>query len=257
MADMNFVKQTGEPLFPDVLWNQPVNKRAAKNLLIIGGHKNQFSLTQSAYQAALEGGIGNAQVLLPANIRKLIGAVPNCHFLPSTPSGSFSRDALPEMIAMSRDSDGILLAGELSNNAETVGMLEQYLQEIDKPLMLGGEVISSLLTTPEVMLKPHIALIAGQTVFSELAGKVKIPTFVKKPDLMKELKLLEALREHTQQPLVLQDGERIVVCHDGQASVTDMNPANPGKVYGTLATWWLQQPDVFKALTTGVWKIKQ
>lgn len=254
---MSLLKQTDEPLFPDTLWNQPVSKRAAKRLLIIGGHKNQFSLTQDTYQAALDAGIGDAQVLLPVDIRKLVGQLPNCHFLPATPSGSIAREALPEIIAMAKESDGIVLPGELSTNAETVALLEQLLRELDLPVLVGDEVLRSLLASYDVLLQPHIALVSFPASLSELASKLKIPVYVKKPDLMKEVRLLENLKEHTGQPLVIYDNERAVVNANSQTSVTDIKSIDQGKIYGNLAVWWLQQPDEFKALTTGAWQLKQ
>ena len=46
-------KQTVEkPLFPDILWSRPQNKRQAGKLLIVGGHAESFAAVGEAYAAA-------------------------------------------------------------------------------------------------------------------------------------------------------------------------------------------------------------
>src|SRR5579862_9881243 len=97
---MNWQRQTADkPLFPDTLWSQPENKRHAGKLLIIGGHQQSFAGASEAYSAALKAGIGTAKVVLPNKLEKTLRTVfPEAEFAASTPIGSFSRQALGELL---------------------------------------------------------------------------------------------------------------------------------------------------------------
>src|SRR3954462_7666379 len=106
-------KQTPDkPLFPDLLWSRPENKRQAGKLLIVGGNTHGFAAAGEAYAEAIKAGIGTARVLLPDGLQKTVGRVFEAgEYAPSTPSGSFGRQALAELLSLSRWADGTLLAG--------------------------------------------------------------------------------------------------------------------------------------------------
>src|SRR5471030_891522 len=96
----NWLRQTADkPLFPDLLWSRPENKRQAGKLLIVGGSVDGFAAPAAAFSAAAEAGIGTARVLLPDSTRKVLGtSFAEAEFCPSTPSGSFSRQALAQLL---------------------------------------------------------------------------------------------------------------------------------------------------------------
>src|SRR3990172_12023595 len=95
-----FLHQTNQPIFPKILWERPINKRAAKQLLIVGGHSMHFSATQQAYLEAIATGVGEAKVVLPDSVLKLTGSsnLPDCLFVPSNTSGSMAKAALDEIL---------------------------------------------------------------------------------------------------------------------------------------------------------------
>src|ERR1700749_1211633 len=110
---------TDKPLYPELLWSRPENKRFAGKLLIIGGSLHGFTAPAQAYAEALKAGIGSARVLLPDALQKTIGTVLEAgEFAPSTPSGSFSKQALAEALELSQWADGVLLAGDFDRNSE-------------------------------------------------------------------------------------------------------------------------------------------
>src|SRR6476659_3457494 len=96
MADIDWIRQTSEkPAFPDMLWSRPENKRHAGKLMVIGGHKQSFSVPSRAYSGALKAGAGHVRIVLPDSLQKTVGkALPEAEFAPSTPIGSFGRQAL-------------------------------------------------------------------------------------------------------------------------------------------------------------------
>src|SRR4051812_792993 len=92
-------QDAGEPIFADTMWSKPETRRHAGKLLIVGG--NKFSLTAPgiAYAAASKAGIGTARVILPDAVRKTIGkSFEEGEFAPSTVSGSFSKNALAQLL---------------------------------------------------------------------------------------------------------------------------------------------------------------
>src|SRR5260221_160024 len=120
MENTNWLRQTKEPLFPDLLWSRPENKRHAGKLLIVGGNANGFATPARAYSAAAKAGIGTAKVLLPAALQKTLGkSFAEAEFALSTPSGSFSRQALDSLLDSANWADGVLLAGDFGRNSET------------------------------------------------------------------------------------------------------------------------------------------
>src|SRR5690349_9866882 len=124
-------KQTSEkPLFPDLLWSRPENKRHAGKLTIIGGNLHGFAAPAIAFNTAQKAGIGNVNVVLPNAIQKLVGTfLPEATFAPSTPSGSFGSQSLAELLDTAAWADGVLLAGDVGKNSETTVVLEAFLQK--------------------------------------------------------------------------------------------------------------------------------
>jgi hypothetical protein len=121
-------RQTADkPLFPDLLWSRPETKRTAGKLLIVGGNAHGFSAAAEAYGAAAKAGIGTARVLLPDSLQKTVGKVFAAgEYAPSTPSGSFSQQALAELLELAQWADGVLLAGDFGRNSETAILLESF-----------------------------------------------------------------------------------------------------------------------------------
>src|SRR5690606_35689407 len=103
-------KQTNDkPLFPDMQWNRPENKRHAGKLLVIGGNLHGFSAPAEAYGEALQAGAGAVRVMLPDALQRTVGKLfPDAEFVPSTPSGSFATKALGELLLAVQWADGVL-----------------------------------------------------------------------------------------------------------------------------------------------------
>lgn len=253
---MPLMKQTDEPAFPDVLWNQPVTRRAAGTLLIIGGHSQQFSQTQEAYQAARGSGAGKVTVVLPRSVGSYTGNIPDVEFMAETPAGSFSRQAENSIRAYMEEASAVLLPGELSRNTETIGLLESLLQGSDSPVIITDEIIRSLLHAPAV-LRSASALIAGPQALSELAQKLGLPVYTKTPDLQKEQRLLAGLTEALDNHLVCRSQEHILVSSREQISMTPVKEIDPARLAATAAVFYAQHTQKFEALTTAVWQTKE
>ena len=117
-----------KPLFPDIEWNKPEQRAHAGKLAVIGGNKLGFVAIRDAYEVANELGAGQIRAVLPDVLKKTVPpSVTDALFLPSNPSGGFSREALPEFHAACAWADLCLLIGDAGRNSETAMAFESLL----------------------------------------------------------------------------------------------------------------------------------
>src|SRR3989344_6678256 len=119
MEGSKWLKQVSEPLFPDLLWSRPENKRQAGKLLIVGGNVHGFAAPVSAYNTAVKAGVGTTSVVLPGSLKKTItqqfphfrgtSSETGVEFVSSTPSGSLAKRALEMLLDNAKWADGVLL----------------------------------------------------------------------------------------------------------------------------------------------------
>jgi NAD(P)H-hydrate repair Nnr-like enzyme with NAD(P)H-hydrate dehydratase domain len=247
-------KQTSdEPLFPELLWSRPENKRHAGKLLIVGGNSFGFSAVGEAYMAAVTSGIGTARVLLPEAIRKVVGVVlEHAEFAASNPSGGFAKDALGELLEQTAWSDATLLAGDFGKNSETSVLLETFVQKTDGLLAICGDALDNL--KPSLLLgRKNTLLVVNRAQLQKLVTGIGFTTAVTaKTDFIKIIEILHELTLKHPGYILLVDRTQVIVACSGQVSTT---PLQTGTTQiGTAATvWWLQNPDKpFEALTTTV-----
>lgn len=249
----------GQPLFPDLLWSRPENRNQAGKLLIVGGNVHGFAAAGEAYSAATEAGIGTARVLLPDSLQKTVGKVFAAgEYAPSTPSGSFSRKALAEVLAMAGWADGLLLAGDFGRNSETAVVLEQLLGKYSGQLTLTKDAVDYFTKTPGVLLeRDDTLLVLSFAQLQKLATSARFTAaFTFDMDF---LRLLEALHELTKQhrtAIIVQHLDTIFAAVNGRVSTTKLTKEQliwRVKTAATASVWWLQNPaKTFEALTAAV-----
>lgn len=251
---MSWQKQTiTKPLFPDILWNQPINKRSSGSLLVVGGHATQFSYTQSVYTETIAAGIGSVGVALPRSVYKLVGSLPDCNFLPETPSGSLAANALDELLELAAAVDAVVLAGELSNNTETVQLLGRFMEDCQPPIIVDDEVVEMFHKTPDTLPSEGLYITTVATACS-LARSYKIPIDIKTPNPQKTNQLLSQLSDVLAANLAIYDGEHIFVQSEGKQSMTPQNGAGSASITAYMSTFFLQHNDKYEALTTAAYR---
>ncbi len=255
-----WIKQTpGKPLFPDLMWSRPENKRQAGKLLVVGGNAHGFAAAGEAYAAAVEAGIGTARVLLPDSLQKTVGKVLEAgEYAPSSPSGSFSRAALAELLVMSQWADAVLLAGDFGRNSETAVMLGRFIDKYAGQLVITQDAADYFTKGPEQLLAREDTLLVLS--FAQLqklaagAGSTKAFTFD-----MDLIRLVEALHDFTEEhpvAIVVKHLDNILAGAGGKVSSTKL--AEDIEIWrvrtaATAAVWWLQNPGKpFEAFTTAV-----
>jgi hypothetical protein len=257
--NMNWLRQTPDkPLFPDVLWSRPENRRYAGKLLIMGGHKQSFNEVSAAYSAALKAGIGTARVVLPDSLQKMLHKVfPEAEYAASTPIGSFSRQALGTMLDTAEWSDGVLLAGDFGRNSETAVLLESFVEKYSGQLALAGDSIDYFLNQPEILSKRENTLVIAN--LNQLQ-KLATPSLIQQnADLIKIVEQVSNWVSQTElSALTIHSGQSLAACKE-QISSTPVNTSAPdAKLAAYASVWWLQQPGkTFEALTTAAWCFNQ
>lgn len=160
-----WVKQDKDkPAFPDILWSRPENKQSAGKLLIVGGNAHGFVDVGLSYQVAVQAGAGTVKVLLPDALRKTVGGtLENCEFAPSTPSGSFAKTALNELLIHAEWANCVLLAGEFGRNSETAILLEAFVEKYKGPLVITRDAIDYFFSHATMLLDRENTCIVGTT----------------------------------------------------------------------------------------------
>lgn len=256
----DWYKQTSDqPLFERLLWSRPENRAFAGKLLIIGGSAHGFADPAGAYTSAQQAGIGVARVALPDALHKTLGrAFEAGEFVPSTPSGSFARQSLAELLAMAAWSDGTLLAGDLGRNSETAILLEQFLAKYSGQVTLTRDAIQYVISQPNsIRARDNTLLVLSFSQLQKLLISLGLPYSVTRTmDLFQAVDVLKRLTTEHPFYVITKHLDRILVAVNGVVSVT---PCKPDERLWRLQTaapasvWWLQNPgQPFEALTTSI-----
>lgn len=260
MPHSHWLKQEGEPLFPDMLWSRPENRTQAGKLLVIGGQQQGFTAPASVYGEVLKAGAGTARVVLPDSLSKTVGKVfPEAEFAPSNPSGSFALAALAEFLGAAVWADGVVLAGDFGRNSETTVLLETFLEKYPHQVTLVDDAAEhfSLHALP-VLHRPDTVMVLTMAQLQRLGSSAHFPrAFTSDMGLVA---LVDALHEFTKRflPAIItcHDGHCIVAV-DGRLSTTPSKSASgwPLTAAAQASVWWLQNPtQEFAALTTAVYE---
>lgn len=253
-------KQTADqPLYPDLLWSRPQNKRQAGKLLIVGGNAHGFAAAGEAYGEAVKAGIGTARVLLPDSLQKTVGKVFEAgEYAPSTPSGSFAQTALAELLAMAEWADGVLLAGDFGRNSETAILLEKFAEEYTGQLTLAKDAVDYFINMPEKLLgRTNSLLVLSFAQLQKLATKARFPKAITfEMDFLRLVDILNEFTKRHQTAIITKHLQTIFVAVNGQVSTTKLDQDVEFwrvKTAAHAGVWWLQNPaKPFEALTTSL-----
>lgn len=255
-------KQTKDnPLFPNLLWNRPENRRHAGKLLMLGGNVHEFTAPALAYNEAHQAGAGSIRTMLPDALEKTVGSlVPEAVFVPSTPSGSFATKALGEIMTHTPWADGVLLAGSFGKNSETAVVLEELLRTYSEQLTLADDAIDYFLKTPSVLReRPKTTIVATISQLQQFVTNSQYSTPITHTmDLMQLVRLLHEYTAQIPLNIITYHMDTYIVASAGNISTTPQAAEVKSWHIATAAhtaTWWLQNPaSRFEALTTAILK---
>jgi len=251
-------QDNNSPLYEEIVWAKPENKRHRKRLVIVGGNTHAFMQVAASYDRSIEAGIGDCRVVLPDKLEKVIGkSIENVVYLPSDSSGGISKDAITAMHQYSEWGDGILFPGELGHGSETTRFAEQFINETKLPLVLSGDSIEVFFSHPKTIFDTENAvLMLSINQLQKMAPELGLATPVThKIGLVKLVELLQEITENRETMLVTNHESNIIVAMYGEVSTTPRTFSNDWQlsVAPKAAVYLLQHPEKpFQAVTTSV-----
>ncbi|MFZ1248787.1 MAG: hypothetical protein WAQ24_00525 [Candidatus Saccharimonadales bacterium] len=260
MSQPYWHKQSKKPLFPDLLWARPEMKSAAGKLLVIAGHAQSFAAAAEAYTAAERAGVGTVRVLLPASLEKTVSKLfPAADYAPDNPSGGFATRSLAELLAAGQWANGVLLAGDLGKNSETLAMLENFATKYTGQLTITKDAADFFCTQPNsVAARPNTLLVISLGQLQKLGKALRLPyAFTSDLGLMQLVELLHTftLRYPTLY-IMTRHTNYYVVAVSGSITTSSAPIDKPiwrVATAASAATWWLQNPEKpFEALISSL-----
>lgn len=254
-------KQTADkPLYPDIEWSKPERRQARGNLGIIGGNKLGFSGVAEAYAVALKAGIGEVKVLLPDVLKKSIPPViTDTIFASTNQSGSLSKDALTEVLALGDWASSILLIGDAGRSSETAILYEQLLQKYTGQLVITRDAIDLIKNNSRGLVERHnTLLVASFAQVQKLFQSVyypKVLTFS-----MQLSNLVEALHKFTISypvSIAVLHREQMVIASGGEVVTSPWDQPMRiwrGETASAAAVYWLWNPEkTLEAVATSIY----
>lgn len=259
MQDYWHKQTTGTPLYPDLLWSRPENKGQAGKLLVVGGNAHGFAAAAEAYNEAVQGGAGTIRVVLPDALQKTVSKLfPEAEFVPSTPVGSFARQALAELLGLAAWSDNVLLAGDLGRNSETAVILERFVKEYKGPLTVTKDAVDYFAKQPAILLdRPETCAVVSFAQLQKIVMNSGAATALKfDMDFLHLVDALHGLTLKHPSAIITKRLENVFVAVGGQVSTTKLKDDLDiwrVKIAAHAAVWWLQNPTkTFEALTSSI-----
>lgn len=242
-------QHSSKPLFPDLLWSRPEQKSSAGKLLIIGGNLHAFAAPAEAYAEAEKAGIGTVRVILPDATKKIVGKImEHVEYAPSTPSGSFSQQALAELFDLATWADGVLLAGDLGRNSETAILLEKFASKYNGQLTLAKDAADYVVSSPEIVQgRENTLLVLSFAQLQKLAVILGFDTpFTFDMDLLRLVEGLHAFTEKFSPHIIVKHLDQMHCAVDGQVVSTRLEEDREiwrVKTATHTSVWWLQNPN--------------
>jgi NAD(P)H-hydrate repair Nnr-like enzyme with NAD(P)H-hydrate dehydratase domain len=206
-----------KPLFPDIEWNKPEQKARAGKLAIIGGNKLGFVAIRDAYEIASELGAGQIRAILPDALKKTVPpSVSDTLFVPSNPSGGFSREALPEFMAACEWADLCLLIGDAGRNSETAMSFESLLDGGDHIVITRDAIDLLMPAMNRAVNRERTTLVVSFAQLQKVFQSVYYPKILSFS--MQLLQLVENLHKFTityPVTIVTFHQNQLLVAHDG------------------------------------------
>lgn len=250
---MTWQQQKDEPLFPDLIWSRPENRRSAGKLLIIGGQAGEFMKVSQAYAAAEKAGAGAIRVLMPESLRKITEGMPGIEYAPANSSGSFAKNALGMMNEMSEWADHVLLAGDIGQNSETVTILDGYLLRCTHPVTISGEALDSIALPMEQLVKRKVTILLDERKLQKLSKDLDLPFAITSSMPLQLLAEKLSMISNNRAGLVVLHGNFVLVAHNGRVSSTIVKQVNFTGLSSYVAVWNMWQPKkLFESLTTAI-----
>ncbi len=179
----NYIKQLDELRF-----SMPENTRFSGRLLVAGGTPQGFNQVVEHFLLTSSLGAGKSVLCLPYNLLKFIPRPhpENISFLASVDNGSFSKDALPDLLNLSAGSDTLFLPGQLGRSSETAQTILSLIKKLSRPIIMAGDSVLFLQNETEILDMSNIYLFLNLSLVQRLMGKLELIKFNHLPAVVEE-----------------------------------------------------------------------
>jgi len=241
-----------EPLFPDLLWSRPENKKNAGKLLIIGGQAGNFMNISSAYSFAQEAGAGTVKVLMPGSLMKIAGGIEGAEFAPSNKGGSFAKTALAQFFDLSEWADHVLLAGDFGKNSETTVILDGFLLKNPKPITISQHALESIGISLAQLTQMLLTLVIDRGILQKVGKAVGTHVPVTSLTTYENMgDIIQNISAGSKANFVIQDEEHTWAAVKGEIVSTKSKPEDSTALSAYCSVWQMQNPaKTLEALAT-------
>ncbi|MDD3480838.1 MAG: NAD(P)H-hydrate dehydratase [Patescibacteria group bacterium] len=269
-------------LYPEVLWERPVNyyKSKAGRILLVAGSKGLAGAALLIAEAAFRSGTGILTLAFPEELKgNYTEILPEAMTLPlpQTHSGSIARAALPTLTEQLEVSDVLVVGPGISENTETIQTIWELLRVTKIPTVIDAEGIRALahgieaVREKEGMEKVHSLFrgLGADIVITPHPGeaaklmhalgeevKKSKPNYIEK----NKVEVARILTSHLSACIVLKGHDTTITSKKGKVVVDkvggpELATAGTGDVLaGIIGSFIAQNPKkIFKAAVTAVY----
>lgn len=193
LNDIDIIQQADKLLFPEVIFNKPINKLASPRIMILGGSGNKLNNISLCYES-IANSYSNATLVLPKILSTSLD-IPDAIYLSSNPTGSILKENLDKLIELSSDCNFLIIGVDLYLGSEAQIVIEKLLHDTLVPCLVTDEVTKLFLLNPEILKKrKNLVLFTNTENLIKLANKLGIAINIQpsrgvynKTDLIKKI----------------------------------------------------------------------
>lgn len=238
-----------QPLYPDFEWIKPEQKTKSGKLGIVGGQKIGILAVNEAYETANKNGAGAVKILLPDALKKTLPKdFEGASFGPTNLSGSLSKEAINELVAMGDWSDVTLFIGDCGRSSETSILYETFLSSHEGPVVITRDAFDILRESNKLLLSRDKTLLVLS--FAQLQKLFQLSYYpIVLTFSMQLAQLVEALHKLTityPVSITVLHKDNLVIARAGEVVSTPWNNAMAiwrGQTATKMATYWMWQPN--------------
>lgn len=173
MAELDIIRQGEIVLYPDLVFNRPVNPVSQPIVSLVGGNVTGIKQLDQAYTVAA--GLGSrVDVLTTAQVagavRELSASLPPHVFDPA------DRAATDELWHQIENSSSLAVVGiDLPLSSSVQVRLEELLQLASVPVIITGQALRLFATNPRLLQKPNLVLCCDTVELMRLCNDLRLP----------------------------------------------------------------------------------
>lgn len=261
-----WLRQNEGPLFEDLLWSRPQNKKNAGSLLILGGHVHNLMAPIKAYETAINNGIGSARVVMPDAVPESVSAGDEVVTVQSSHSGGISKDSIDDIRKMLAEVDVALWPGAVGGDSETTQLLDSLIQSESITTVLTGDSLDNLLKSDVLLKRKSTHLVLTLAQLRSLGTVIKLDNaIVSDIQLTNLVDTLGRLSEDYQADLTTLHENQLVVASGGLVSTTKLDEGLDKEDFkwrvdfATISAVLMAQfpKQRFEAVTTAAWLFRE